>query len=347
MKKCIFYIIVCFLCRSLQAQNIEGVVYDSKTKEPIPGVAIYLRGTSIITTSNKDGKFLLSVERVVNTTLEFSHLSYESLTIEKPFEHQEKAYYLKEKVSTLSEVRVVSDRYSREDKMRVFKEEFLGRSAAGKSCIIVNEEDIVLHYDSETTTLICYAINPIVIENKYLAYRITFDLHNFAIQYTENTLNMNKAKKVFFTGASSFADQSPYNILYAKRRLEVYLRSSQSFFKNLATNTLEESKFRIFNRFRQIKLDQYFTVVDAKPFKMVLINPDTDLSRRHSSVDEEPIYGVLGINCNSMYRSDVVFLINRFSVDEFGNISAVDKVVFFGDMGDQRLGDMLPMDFIP
>ena len=148
MKCIIFNIIFCSLLYSLQAQTIEGVVYDTKTKETITGVAIYFDGTSIITTSDSDGKFRLSVESKINASLVFSHLSYELLTIERPFEHSENKFYLNEKVNTLNEVRVVADRYSRTEKMKAFKEQFLGKSEAGKSCVIINEDDIDLKYDS-------------------------------------------------------------------------------------------------------------------------------------------------------------------------------------------------------
>lgn len=345
MKKIIISSVTCILFYSLQAQTIEGTVYDHKTRETIPGAVVYLYGTTLVTTSDRDGKFSLEVGRVINTTLEFSHLSYEPLSIEKPFEHKEKAFYLKEKVSTLSEARVVADRYSREEKIRVFKEEFLGKSIAGKSCLILNEDDIVLDYDDETNTFSGYSINPIVIENNYLAYRVTFDLHIFTIRFSQNTLEINKAESVLFKGSSFFIDQSPYNIMFAKRRKEIYLRSSQYFWKNLVAHTLEKAECRIFNRFKYVNSYQYFAITDAPSQKVVMVMPDTDLNRKHNSVDKGSIYGVIGIVSNKRFRSEAVFLTNRLSVDEFGNISAIDKVIYFGDMGEQRLGEMLPMDY--
>ena len=337
---------MCCIVYSLQAQIIEGKVYDARTRERVPGVVVYLDGTSNITTSDKDGNFKLTTEKALNTTLVFSHLSYELLTVENPYEHHEKAFFLQEKVSTISEAKVVADRYTRQEKMMVFINEFLGNSTAGKSCIIANDADIVLNYDSDTYTLSAYALRPVIIENRYLAYRITFDLQDFRVQYTENTLNMSKATSVFFKWSSFFIDQSPYNMMFTKRRETIYLRSSQYFFKNLCLNTLEETDFRIFNRFRRVQRDQYFIVADATPYKRVVIIPDTDINRRYPRVDKGTLFGVIAVTCSNRFRSDIAFLTNRFSVDDFGNIDAVDKVVFFGDMGNQRLGDMLPMDFV-
>jgi len=330
----------------LHAQTIEGTVYDSKTKESIVGAVIYLHGTSIATTSNVDGNFRLVVGSIINTTLVISHLSYESLIIEKPFEHREKTFYLREKMNVLAEAVVVADRFSRVDKMRVFKEQFLGTSVAGRSCVIVNEEDIILNYDHATNTLFGRANHPIIVENRYLAYKITFDLHSFVVQYSKMTLHMPDATKVFFTGTSSFVDQSPFNIMFARRREEMYLRSSQHFWKNFTTDKLDETKFKIYNGYRQIDRDKYFIISDIASQKRVYIIPGTNISIRHYRVHEEEIYGVTGVQYRGKFRSEVVFLINHFFVDEYGNPDAVDRLMYFGDMGEQRLGDMLPMDFV-
>ena len=347
MKCIIFNIIFCSLLYSIQAQTIEGVVFDAKTKETITGVAIYLNGTSIITTSDSEGKFRLSVESKINASLVFSHLSYESLTIERPFELSENKFFLNEKVNTLTEVKVLADRYSRVEKMKAFKEQFLGKSEAGKSCVIINEDDIDLKYDSETNRLLASTRNPIIIENKYLAYRITFDLFSFSIQYryTENTLDMAEILKVLYKGTSSFVDHSPYNVVFAKRREEIYTRSAPYFLHNLVSNTLDKAKFSISNRFRRVKTDDYFTILDVASYKTVLIKSGTNINTRHNSLLDEQVWGVIGILYNNKFNSEIVFLTDQFSVDEYGNPDAIDQIVFFGDMGDQRLGDMLPRDF--
>lgn len=63
------------------AQNFtaNGVIIDSSTKETLPGVSITVRGTTIGTISDLDGKFSLSVPQ--NGTLVFSYLGYKTLEI--------------------------------------------------------------------------------------------------------------------------------------------------------------------------------------------------------------------------------------------------------------------------
>ncbi|MDR2585255.1 MAG: carboxypeptidase-like regulatory domain-containing protein [Prevotellaceae bacterium] len=346
MKKLVFNILFGFICPWLCGQTISGTVFDAKTREPIPGVVVYLNGTTLCTTSDNEGRFLLMAGTVMNTSLIISHLSYELLTIDKPFEYAIKDFLLKEKVNSISEARVTADRYSREAKMMIFKEQLLGTSKAGKSCVIINEEDIVLHFDTETNSLIGSAIQPIIFENKYLGYRVTFDMHTFCVKFSQYTLDMDKAISISFFGTSSFVDQNPYNYLYAKRREETFLTSIQYFWKSLISNTLNESNITIYNRFKKINQNQYFTILENTTPKKLFLIPDTNIVRKHSSVKESDIFGVIDVLFSRRHRSEIVFLTNIVSVDSYGNPSPVDKLIYFGVYGTQRLGDMLPQDYV-
>jgi hypothetical protein len=50
---------------------------------------------------------------------------------------------------------------------------------------------------------------------------------------------------------------------------------------------------------------------------------------------------------NNREQSKINFKINEFQVDEFGNFFPVDKIEFSGDISEKRVGDMLPIDYIP
>ena len=345
MKKIIVLFFSCSI-HWLQAQSqiIEGTVYDAKTRETVPGVVIYFNGTSINTTTDRDGYFKLSMEQMINTKLIFSHLSYEPLTFEPPFNRLPKTFFLKEKVAALQAVLVVADRVSMEEKMKMFRAHFLGKSEAGKSCVILNEEDIMLRYDMVANTLHASANKPIIIENKYLAYRITFDLHDFTIQYTETHPDVMQATQVSCIGTYSFFDLNPYDLRTTKRRNDLYPRTTAFFWKNLVSNTLKEAKFKLYSKGKELKPTEYFTVDSLSLQHTINLNAVTHISRSYEGL-RGSIYGVLRVVQNNKFSSDIVFMTHSFSVDSFGNIDTIDKVVFFGDMGDQRLGDMLPMNY--
>lgn len=83
MMKGIFFIGILFLVSVVGiSQNaiVRGSVYDSKSGESMPGVAIVVKGTSLGTTTDLDGKFSIQLSPG-NYTLEISFISYKTYVI--------------------------------------------------------------------------------------------------------------------------------------------------------------------------------------------------------------------------------------------------------------------------
>lgn len=345
MKPYLLTITLLSLCCHIQGQTIEGTIYDAKTREVLPNVVIYLHGTAIQTVSGSDGHFSLVTESKINTALVISHVSYESLVIDHPFDHPEQAFYLKEKVNILPEAVVVSDRFSRAQKMTIFKEQFLGEGRGGKSCLILNEEDIFLSFDHQTNRLMGFARNPIIIENKYLAYIITFDLQSFTIQYTQNSLDNRYLNRFSIVGTYTLFDQSPNDRIIKNRRNEIYRYSRQFFWKNFIANTLKDAKFKIYNHGKQMEPSQYFIVTDSLTCNLVQIKPGTDINLISDKLTDSDLFGVITVSSGNRFLSEVIFHVDHFSLDPFGNIDLPGSVFFAGAMAQQRIGEVLPMDF--
>jgi len=344
MRNFLLFITALLFFIPLRAQTIEGTVYDANSKEPLAGVVVYLNGTSIATSSDGNGDFRLVVKERISTSLVFSLMGYEPLIIENPFEPQPKSFFLNEKSIILSEVVLVADKFSRSEKMKAFKEQFLGGSRAGKSCTILNEADIVFKYDLEENHLTAFFENPLVIENEYLAYRVTVDMQMFSIQYDRYTLKKSHIKRVLFMVTCSFVDKNPLDLKIAKRRDEKYSRSRQYFWKNFVDNTLEEASIKIYNGNKQTEPSRYFNITTTPDQSIISIKPYTDLSRvRNGSIDTD-IYGIISVLYDNTIISEVIFMTDRIAIDKFGN--TIDKVRFAGDMGNQRVGDMLPINYV-
>ncbi len=77
-KRLIFALFTLLSIGNIVAQNISGVVYDSK-KEPLTGVTIMVKGTAKGTTTDLDGKFTINVEKASTATLVFNYLGYKSV----------------------------------------------------------------------------------------------------------------------------------------------------------------------------------------------------------------------------------------------------------------------------
>ncbi len=66
---------------SFSQQTLFGSIIDETTKEPLVGVTIIIKGTSIGTISEWDGSFVINTE-LESLDLEFSYVSYKKLTID-------------------------------------------------------------------------------------------------------------------------------------------------------------------------------------------------------------------------------------------------------------------------
>nr|WP_068890727.1 TonB-dependent receptor [Pedobacter panaciterrae] len=80
--KAIFtFLLLCTTLLMAQAQNvtISGTVTDKATKEPIPGVGITVKGTTIATATNMSGKYVLAVKQAAPFTIVISYVGYASI----------------------------------------------------------------------------------------------------------------------------------------------------------------------------------------------------------------------------------------------------------------------------
>jgi len=57
-----------------QVKTVTGKVFDLQNGEPLPGVSILVKGTTIGTTTNLDGEYSISTEQ--GKTLVFSFIGY-------------------------------------------------------------------------------------------------------------------------------------------------------------------------------------------------------------------------------------------------------------------------------
>lgn len=91
---------------------VKGVVRDVK-KQPIPGVTVLVKGTTIGVTTNADGEFSLSVPAVETSELMFSFVGMKSLTLkcsERP-KQGDWVITMEDDVIAMDEVNVVSTGY--------------------------------------------------------------------------------------------------------------------------------------------------------------------------------------------------------------------------------------------
>ncbi len=355
-KKSLTLLLFCFPFY-LQAQILSGTVLDDVTNKPIEGIFVYLEGTSISSITNSEGKFHLSVSKKINTSLMFYNLSYFPVQILNPYEENIDKIYMKQKAHDIKEVIIENFYFTKEQKMKAFKEQLLGNTKAGKSCSILNEDDIELFYDLSSKTLTASAEKPIIISNKYLAYEIKFIMNDFMTEYSrDKTLKNDAVVKNSFKGSFLFTDlYSPETVpvKIKKARNKVYKSSSSYFFKSLATNKLKEDRYKIYtmtiplfsiNASRPINPYDYFAIQDTLSCKLLTIIPGTNIEKAYGG-DCKKIDVVYNRDLET--QSGIYFFTDSVLIDSYGNIDATDKVFFSGYMGQNKTGNLLPLDYQP
>lgn len=334
------------------AQTLQGIIVDRNDKTPIQGVSVFFDGTSLYTITDEQGRFSLPVKQKINTSLMVSHLSYQPQAFPYPYADLPDSLMMEEKALTFQPIVVSIDVFGRKQKLNVFRRHFLGETLAGKSCRILNEDDIQLTYDVNDNILYATSDNPIIVYNKYLQYTVSYNLESFYTQYARKTLTDRYMVRYHISGSSSFTDEAPDDTITLKRRNRTYERSYASFFNDLVHGKLNKhdtsSLFRVLGKdLKSLKIDQAFPIRDSLNLHAVYVNISPDTQYDTVSRDGQKIYGQILAIFKKYVRSDITFFNPVFLLDDYGNFDNRSGIFFDGDMARQRIGDMLPRDYRP
>ena len=337
-KICI--VLFCYLLTvKMHSQNIKGLVYDEK-KHQISGALVFLDGSSIGTLTDDKGLFELDVKTRIISNLVVNSIGFESKSLKIGEENEFLTIQMNPKTNILNEVVVTSkkSRFKRADKLKVFREEFLGSSTAAKSCKIINEEDINLKYDLKTKQLIATAEVPIQIHNSFLGYDIQYRLKECAIAFSSTSIKSQDVISWVFSGSSFFKDLTNDSTSYAAKRKMYYRGSQMEFFRNLRQQSLGKNNFQLLHGSRYCNPDKYFTVKERKNDCIVIVN--NYKIRPNDEYHQSFILEYLG-----KPDSEIFFRTRAFKIDKFGNCNSNGLISFAGGISDNRIGDMLPLDY--
>ncbi|MDR1170514.1 MAG: carboxypeptidase-like regulatory domain-containing protein, partial [Prevotellaceae bacterium] len=333
---------------NIVAQNLEGIVLDAETSEPVYNALVYLDGTSFITATNTEGKFKLSVGNRINTRLVISHVSYERIIISEPFDALPEVIYLEKQVIQLDEVTVSAvsqSRYTRNQMLKAFRQQFLGKTKAGKACKILNEDDIRLKYDTVDQILYASSNVPVRIENKRLGYKLLWEIIEFKILYKKDLRE--DYPIISNTGTVIFEDLAPDNRRIAMNRREAYENSPRQFFKLIAGEKLHEHDYSLYKNDRQYPADKLFIVKDnpsGNTVKTVTVKRDAE-DKGEIIVDIRK-FSKIGKTFTMKVASQIIFYSDTLSVDISGyEVKPMGSVLITGEMGMYRTGDILPLNY--
>ncbi len=323
-----------FFISTIFSQNISGVVFDGITEKPLEGASVYFDNTTIGTTSDSNGEFTIEYHKELKTPLVVSFVGYQTSINENYSKNTKLKIYLYESSIVLNEITIdPNDDWSKDLKLKEFKKHYLGESKNGKACKLLNEDDILLKYNKKTKKLTAKAKGPVYIRNENLKYLILVELQHFEVNYShvsKNKKHLNLAY-ISYSGNSFFQSlQKNPNTIIKDIRKKTYLGSTLHFMRALSTNQLEKEGYSIYLENTKVDPKKYISVFPTGNLNSVKVKLRRKLYIKYKNGKESSIESLAGM----------------FYIDDFGNYSPVDKVRFGGEMGSQRMGDTLPLDFL-
>lgn len=237
---------------------ITGRVTSAETGEPLPGAHVFIASSMQGSATTRRGTYRIEAVRPGAHRIHFSMLGYLSENVDTLL-HEPGTYEihieLEETVLETEEVVVEGERNRRwERRYERFVREFIGETENAAETEILNPE--VLSFSSRWGVFRAEALEPLVIENRALGYRLTYHLEDFS----------STGRRVRYDGDPFFEELVPEDSAEARawerRREEAYYGSFRHFLRAAVEGTLEEEGFRVYRRPR----DDLHTSLAGTPY---------------------------------------------------------------------------------
>lgn len=338
----------------------KGTIVNIETEQPIPNASVFLANTTFGTSSDQEGKFSLYIPNG-NYEVIIRILGYEGLSFNLPSSMVQPQGYRFKLVAVdedLDEMEVSDKRdpswYRNLDE---FKRYFLGTSENSNDTEILNELSMILDDQSIPGSLIASSRDILIIDNINLGYRLEYLLDHFQNDY--------KSGVVTYSGFPLFIPDS--NLSKGKQRRvernrqEAYFGSLQHFLKAVYEGKTVAEGYEMRRLFREAdpeRRGKFKDRVDTTPITSIAILENRE-KREFLEFSDYILVTYLKEKESFSYTSglgrgprDVQTSIIRMTVDsveifENGSLSDPFGIVVEGYMGWERVGDLMPIDYVP
>lgn len=347
MKKAYLFTLLLLFVLPINAQVFEGTVTD-EDGIPLSGANVYFNGSDIGRITNIDGDFSIQIPNTQSPVVVISYMGFENLYLEE-FTVNGKIYVLKQNIDKLDEVLISVDTAERKRLLKAFLKNFLGENEFGKSCTIINMNDIAIHYDEAKKTIKALAKKPLIIENNLLNYRLTYDLQYFQAVYKRDIFRADNLLNSVYYGVSFFENRFPVTERDLEVRKEAYIGSIQHFFWSMLNDPKHE--YTVFDGEAHYNPNQFLELVPTSNSKNFKIHFLGSAFREITKINEETLiketyYALpLQVSFKKQMRSVIEFRSQQIKVDNNGNYSPLNGITMYGEMIDYKIGNMLPINF--
>ncbi len=342
-----------------QTGTLTGTVKDAETGEALPFCNVFINNTTIATATDIDGKFTLAGLEPGPLELGFSFMGYVAETRKvtlNPGGTLTVDLAMKPFAQDLSDVEIKASRDKNwERDLRKFQNLFIGTDDAAASTQIINPWVIDFPAASEKGAFTAKADLPIEIENRYLGYKITFDLREF----------FDSPAGYRIVGAARFEELKPNSdsqkAAWEKNRADVYRKSPMNMFRAMPDGTQEREGFYLYgskaggSASMNMRSDIFANELGKSvvPYKAdPLVSPTTPPGQFFIHLKGRiEIHYQKGFAQANTYK-DAPYPVSwlevtggKVKVKENGTVMNPQDLVFSGDMDRKRISSLLPLDY--
>ena len=338
----------------LDAQTIiSGIVTDSSNL-PIPFASVYLSKTTIGTTTSNEGNYTLTIPQNGEYELIASCIGYNasSMALSAGGRKQTINLKLSQNLVQLDEITVSTKAKKRVKNYNVFTRLLLGETENAQTCTIRNIEDLFLFEDAQTGIIKGRSHKPIQIENKSLGYLVIYDFSDVTFNPATGLLQ--------FTGGLYFQQMqgTDRNIQkWTHNRLTTYYGSRMHLLRSLFADSLKQESYKISDcrletvRSKSGALFQNFTPLETNSARIVR-DPErtTFFSKKPlliSYFNNHPELASEAIGYEPRKYESTIEFSDSLTVFRNGYFKPPFAATWGGEMGNERIADLLPYDFVP
>lgn len=344
-------------------QTISGTVKNAKTGDPMPFANVFINNTTLGSTTDDKGNFLIagSLPRIVELVASYVGFETATKTLNISGSGSTKVDFdLKPFESILTEVQLKSRRDKKwERDLRRFREVFLALPDDPFASQLEIKNPWVLDFETVKVSGPNYvhatAQEPLQIVNHALGYDVTYYLKDYRFYYHRSSY----LGFVFFD--SQELTDSVELAKVERNQVSSYMGSIRHLLKSVLLAKVYEEDFQIFellpvDHFR-IRTNVFTDEID-KSIKRVYVDSIQRIPLENGNFrviwpfDAEIHYG--GKFWVNDYYSDVYSPVSwvsaplgYFDIDRSGVPVIPSQVVLSGYMGRQRMGRFLPHDYVP
>lgn len=350
-------IVVCPSLLYSQTGEVTGKIFDAQTQEPLPFAHVFVSNTTLGTTSDVEGNFLLKNVPIGTYDLIFSYIGYQTFQSKVIVAEAQTVTIIVRLDQSLQELSGVEVKGTRDKEwlkqMKQFEKLFLGEKFIS-ACKIVNPWVIDFAKSGNSRIFVAKASAPIEIVNNYLGYLVLFHLKNFQSGSQGYTIEGN----AYFKELSDPAKKE----LWATNRAYVYLGSDRHLFKSILNNRAIQEGYRLYMDKPGVvdvntRTDQFYSEVGKKVVEYNTNNIALPMGSPYEyafQLNGRTEIHYLNKTGSVKYYKDMAGAVswmevhgNKVRVNNNGILLNPGEVVYSGEWSNYRVGTFLPLDYQP